>query len=93
MKIHEVKTLISTYGEDATLSDVLKIVQGNKIHRCPKCKGAGKVSIRYNAYPSGLPDSGWVQDWKYKDIDCDLCGGEGYTEREYRPRMVQDGWE
>lgn len=58
-----------------------------------ECERCGKVSVRYNAYPSGLPDSGWVEDWKYKDIECDLCHGEGYTEHEYKPRMVQDGWE
>ena len=60
---------------------------------CPKCKGRGYVSKRYNAYPSGLPDSGWVDDWKKTDVECDLCKGHGWTEKEWKPKMVQDGWE
>lgn len=24
---------------------------------------------------------------------CSLCDGEGYSEKRYKPRMVQDGWE
>lgn len=24
---------------------------------------------------------------------CDLCNGEGYTEHQYKPKMIQDGWE
>lgn len=44
-------------------------------------------------YPSGLPDSGWVEDWRYREVKCDLCNGEGYTEHEYKPKMIQDGWE
>ena len=37
---------------------------------CPKCKGSGVLRVKYNAYPSGLPDSGWVEDWKYKKKTC-----------------------
>lgn len=85
--------LAEKYGRNTTLGDLVRKIQGNKIYRCPKCNGSGKVNVRYNAYPSGLPDSGWVEDWKYKDIECDLCHGEGYTEHEYKPRMIQDGWE
>ena len=32
-------------------------------------------------------------NWEYYDVQCDLCNGEGYTEHEYKPRMIQDGWE
>lgn len=63
-----------------------------KLHKCPQCKGAGVVYEKYNAYPSNLPDSGWAEDWKYREKTCNLCKGEGYTEHEYKPRMVQDGW-
>lgn len=93
MKIHEIKNLIFLYGENTTLNDVLKDIQKNKIYKCPKCQGAGIISVKYNAYPSGLPDSGWVEDWQYKDVECELCQGEGYTDKEYVPRMIQDGWE
>lgn len=55
------------------------------LHKCPKCDGDGSISIEYNAYPSGLPDSGWAKDMKTKIISCDLCTGEGYTERKFEP--------
>lgn len=55
------------------------------LHICPKCNGTGSVSIEYNAYPSGLPDSGWVEDIKTKIISCDLCAGGGYTEQKFEP--------
>lgn len=93
MKICEVIKLAERYGRSTTLGELVRTVQGDKIHRCPKCHGSRAVSVKYNAYPSGLPDSGWVEDWKYKNIECDLCHGEGYTEHEYKPRMIQDGWE
>ena len=40
-----------------------------------------------------------AQYWECRDryeetkVTCDLCNGEGYTEKEYKPKMVQDGWE
>ena len=93
MKVNEAINLSKAYGEKTTLGEFVKIIQENKIHTCPKCNGTGTVSVKYNAYPSGLPDSGWVEDWKYKEVECDLCKGEGYTEHEYKPKMIQDGWE
>lgn len=93
-KVCNIMELIKIYGEDTTLSEILEVRKGgNPIYKCPKCEGKGYTSYKYNAYPSGLPDSGWVEDWKYKKIECDLCKGEGYTEKEYKPKMIQDGWE
>ena len=57
--------LKNCYGGETTIDRMLAHVQGNKKYKCPKCCGTGSVRIRYNAYPSGLPDSGWVEDWKY----------------------------
>lgn len=91
--IHEVVELRDQYGGDMTLNRLVELIQGGKNHMCPKCGGRGMVSVKYNAYPNNLPDSMFVEKWAYKDIPCDLCNGEGYTEIEYRPRMVQDGWE
>lgn len=93
LTIGQVKELKDCYGGDTTIDQILAHIQGNKKYRCPKCEGAGYVAVPYNAYPEGLPDSGWATDWKYKKVTCDLCNGEGYTEHEYKPRMVQDGWE
>lgn len=55
------------------------------LHECPKCHGAGAVTITYNAYPSGFPDSGWAEDMKTKQIPCDVCEGEGYTAQKFVP--------
>lgn len=93
LKVKDAIELRACYGGNTTLDEVVSHIQGNKIHMCPKCYGTGQVLRRYNAYPKGLPDSGWVEDWKYENITCDLCKGDGYTEVEYQPRMVQDGWE
>lgn len=65
--------------------------EGNYV--CPKCKGNGIIKERYNAYPSGLPDSGWVDDWKYKDVNCNVCNSKGYTERKLKPIISVIGYE
>lgn len=65
--------------------------EGNYV--CPKCKSLGTVKGRYNAYPSGLPDSGWVDDWKYKDVTCNVCNGKGYTETKLKPIIKVVGYE
>ena len=89
MKICDAVRLCKTYGEDTTLAELQKEIQGNKIHRCPKCYGEGIVIKMINR----------AQYWECRDryeetkVTCDLCNGEGYTEKEYKPKMVQDGWE
>lgn len=89
MKIHEAICLRDDYGGKTTLDDLVKRIQGNKIHRCPKCYGEGNVIKMINR----------AQYWECCDryeetkATCDLCNGEGYTEKEYKPKMVQDGWE
>ena len=37
MKIHEVIRLRNVYGGETTLNDLVNLIQGNKIYRCPKC--------------------------------------------------------
>ena len=95
MKIIDIEQLIEVYGKDASLEEILKKVKGDYIYKCPKCGGKGYTLERYNAYPSGLPDSGWVDDWKYKEVTCDLCNGRGYTKEEYqrKTKIVFDGYE
>ena len=84
----------SRYGGETSIETILSKLKGNKIHRCPKCHGKGYIEEAYNAYPTNLPDSGWVEDIKYRKIKCDLCGGEGWTEHEYKPitKKVVEGW-
>jgi RecJ-like exonuclease len=93
MKIFEIMSLIDKYGENATLKDILLNISDGEVYKCPKCNGKGTITVEYNAYPSGLPDSGFVYEAGYRNVECKLCGGEGYTKVKYRPKMIQDGWE
>ena len=87
-----VRDLMNRYGAMTTLID---IVDKHKPlgFKCPECKGKGTIQERYNAYPPGLPDSGWVDDWKSRDKTCPLCHGTGAVDKKMKPHMVQDGWE
>jgi hypothetical protein len=89
MKICEVVRLCKIYGEDTTLAELQKELQGNKVHKCPKCGGTGKITKKRNMAQY------WecCDDWQYFDVECDLCNGQGYTENVYKPKMIQDGWE
>ena len=84
MKAIDIEQLIKEYGKDVTLEEILKKKKGDYIYKCPKCGGKGYTLERYNAYPPGLPDSGWVDDWQYEEVTCDLCNGRGYTKEEYK---------
>lgn len=89
MKVCDALSLAMSYGENTTLGDLARKIQGNKIHKCPKCDGRGRITARRNKAQY------WecCDDWEYYTVDCDLCQGEGYTEHEYKPKMVQEGWE
>lgn len=89
MKICDVVRLCKTYGQNTTLAELQKEIQGNKIHKCPKCSGTGKITKKRNKAQY------WecCDDYEYYDVECDLCNGQGYTEHMYKPKMIQDGWE
>lgn len=89
MKICDVVRLCKIYGENTTLAELQKEMQGNKIHKCPKCSGTGKITKKRNKAQY------WecCDDYEYYDVECDLCNGQGYTEHVYKPKMIQDGWE
>lgn len=82
MKAREIEAMIKTYG-DVRLGDILQSFK--RPYKCPKCDGRGGKQERYNAYPSGLPDSGWAVDWRYNFVECDLCVGHGALSREMKP--------
>ena len=92
MNTNDIIDLIKNFGEDTTLKQVLYSMTK---YKCPKCNGRGKIKVEYNGYPKGFPDSGFVYEAAFKDIECDLCKGCGYTDKEYRPKFiqVQDGFE
>lgn len=58
-------------------------------HVCPKCNGEGYIKRVVNTYPSGLPDSGWVDQMDVIWSECDLCKGEGYTADEYEKQVSE----
>ncbi|QDH49032.1 hypothetical protein PHYNN_241 [Pantoea phage Phynn] len=82
LKIPDLLLLIHAHGSNQTLGGLLSEQTRKYPHKCPKCSGVGGTQQRYNAYPRGLPDSGWADDWKYKWVECDICKGNGYTEIE-----------
>lgn len=91
-EVYKLLELRKRYG-DCTLSELIEKLKGSNVHECPKCNGRGYVKVEYNGYPSGLPDSGFVHEAAYKDVECDVCKGIGYTAYKMHPRMIQDGWE
>ena len=93
--VQAVEEITGMFGEDTRLGDVKNLLIGKKKHRCPKCHGMGYTEKEYNNYPTGLPDSGFVYEPAWKKITCDLCGGEGWLEKEMKPKYkkVFDGYE
>ena len=80
--------LIHTYGPNTTLKDAQEHYNHKKElgYVCPKCNGKGYIITEYNSYPSGLPDSGWVYKPGYDYKTCDLCHGDRYTIKQYKPK-------
>ena len=90
--IYQLDELIDKYGSNVTLEEVKNELLQETPHKCPACSGKGTVEYTYNAYPKGLPDSGWVDDFKTAEKECDLCHGLGYTKDKYTAKMEQTGW-
>ena len=87
-----VQNLIEVYGNESTLDEIICKFRPLGF-KCPQCNGSGKIQEKYDAYPAGMPDSGCVHDWQYRDVECSLCNGSGALEKKMKPHMVQDGWE
>ena len=77
-----VEDLKKEYGPNATLDEVLKSIKAPGLIRCPVCNGKGTYIHEYDAYPSGLPDSGWAQDWRYEEKVCWKCDGRGLIPKD-----------
>lgn len=90
--LYKLSELMNKYGANATLEYVFEHSQGPYKYKCQKCNGRGYIKCKYNAYPKGFPDSGFVYQEAFKDEKCDVCDGIGYTKEEMIPNYVQDGW-
>jgi DnaJ-class molecular chaperone len=86
MKIYDLEQLLIQHG-DLSLTQIINKMKGNNQFKCPKCNGKGTVKICVRRGEWGYSDD------VIEDKDCDLCKGVGYTYKEYKPKMVQDGWE
>lgn len=86
LKIKDLERLYSRYG-NIRIEEIISKEKGSCIYECPKCKGEGTIRTTYNAYPTGLPDSGFVYQEGVKYVDCDLCNCKGYTSHEYKPKI------
>jgi hypothetical protein len=84
MKRVELESVLRIYG-NKTIGEIIESMK--KPYKCPKCEAKGYTTETYDAYPRGLPDSGWATDYRTRKIECDLCKGHGYTEREYKPKI------
>lgn len=93
MKIYELEELMNKYGKDAKLIDISNALKGDRVYPCPKCNTKGFITEEYNGYPSGLPDSDYVYIPCFKDTECDLCKGFGYTKKEMKPKYEIVGYE
>ena len=94
-KILDIEMLCKYHGKDITLGELLERFKGDRKHKCPKCKGTGKLQTINPFWESPNPGLDYSSKGKYEFFECDLCEGKGYTEHEYKPKMkyVQDGWE
>lgn len=94
MKPQEIKDLqkaISRFGGKVPLQLLLDENLA-KMHTCPLCKGKGieeKIEYDYMSHRNS-PSYGTE---RRATVQCSLCEGIGKTEREYKPKMVQQGWE
>lgn len=89
---YEIKEFIDKYGTQNPLT-IIENFKKPIGYVCPNCHGEGTIQEKYNAYPTNLPDSGWVDDWQYRDVECPVCHGKGFNKNRLKPKMVQQGWE
>lgn len=96
MTIQEAIKLRNFYGGHITLDELVNIIKGDKVHKCPQCNGTGIIKLQ-NKRAIQVNEHQFIT-CKDFNIDiltdfCELCNGDGYTKEKYVPRMIQDGWE
>lgn len=84
LRIPDISRLCASYGGETTLRQISDQLKAKYPHKCPKCDGKGYTVKRVNTYPSGFPDSGWVDQMEDISYVCDVCKGQGFT----RERLI-----
>lgn len=91
MKAFEIKALEKEFGSEATLEQVFECLK--RPYQCPKCNGSA-VYYKPRSKNTFLER---VLNQKQKPEEllapCELCGGQGWTEKEFVPKLIQAGWE
>lgn len=84
----QIDGLIARYGREIRLCEILDKLPKPEGFICPACRGTGLVTI--------VKPAEWPNEYAAptrSDVVCVTCRGEGYTPREIKPRMVQEGWQ
>lgn len=90
MKAYEAKKLIIENGAQTTLQTVFDSF--GKPYKCPNCQGTG-FYMKEVVIPNDDPSWFYPPTVRHEKTECPLCNGHGWTEKEYKPKMVQSGWE
>jgi hypothetical protein len=83
----ELASLMKTYNPNTTLKQLMELMFGELRFICPKCSGKGGRQVENTLY-----NSGGMGDGTFSWCDCNLCKGEGYTEKEYKPTVEITGY-
>lgn len=79
LRIPDLEHMCAVIGGEKTLRQISNELKSKYPYKCPKCESNGFIVRRVNTYPSGLPDSGWVDQMEDIKYVCDICNGQGYT--------------
>jgi hypothetical protein len=85
-KIYILNRYLKKFG-NISLASLLIKVQGDKLYQCPNCDGLGTVEEE-EILTSNDGDMGY-----WRTIICYVCHGDGYLDKEKKPKMEQIGWE
>lgn len=89
LRIADVEALVIHFDHSTTLGQLYSAIKSKYPYKCPKCDGKGYSVKTFNTYPSGLPDSGWVDQMEDFKIVCDVCDGQGYTKERLIAKPVK----
>lgn len=89
LRIPDLRQLCAVFGGEKTLRQISDELKAKYPHQCPKCEGKGFEVKRINTYPSGLPDSGWVDQMEDISYVCDICNGQGFTKERLIAKPIK----